>query len=430
MIKCMPFTFFRGSFLAIALIIVIKDVNAQGLQIGDKVPNIEIKRLLNYKSESEELKNLIGSKALLIDFWFSTCTSCFESFPIIDSIQKEFQNELNVLLVTFETKQTTINVFNKIKRVSHVKLPLAFSDTLLALIFPHNSAPHEIWIDKAGIVKAITDHRSITRKNVRLLIDGADLDLPVKKDNMDYSGRLPLISELNLQKTLKYSFFSSHQHGIPALIGLYIDSEDGFLKAIAQNFNFKDLYMVAYNQFGKDFNYNRIVVDSLIEIRLRQQNDSTNAFCYERWWKDTSKTQALHDMQQELDQIFNINSNTEIRNMPCIVLKEIGSLSRFKSLDPSERAALYLENDTMHLRNVNLKYVIQNTFNYGNSPWSPYQFIDDTGYTGGVTIDLPKVFESIIQLNEYLKSVDLEVSFEYRLLDVIVVKEPNAQSCN
>ena len=59
-------------------------VNGQGLQIGSKVPNIEIRRILNYKSENEDLKNLIGNKALLIDFWFATCTACFESFPRVD----------------------------------------------------------------------------------------------------------------------------------------------------------------------------------------------------------------------------------------------------------------------------------------------------------------------------------------------------------
>ena len=172
--------------------------------MGNRCPDIEIKRILNYTSDRARLSDFIGTKALLIDFWFSYCPACLESFPKLDSIQKEFKDDLNILLVTYEPKEKMLGTFNRFDRIKHIKLPSVFSDTLLNLIFPHRSSPHEIWIDKHGEIKAITDHTEVNRANISALIAGRDLNLPVKKDNMDYSAELPLISTLNKEKILKY----------------------------------------------------------------------------------------------------------------------------------------------------------------------------------------------------------------------------------
>jgi thiol-disulfide isomerase/thioredoxin len=130
--------------------------------VGDRISGFELKQMLNYPSEKARLTDFTNNKALLVDFWFTACSSCIESFPKLDSIQKEYKDDLNILLVTFETKEKVLKIFNTIKRISHVKLPSVVADTLMHLIFPHVSAPHEIWIGKDGKIKAITDHRSVT----------------------------------------------------------------------------------------------------------------------------------------------------------------------------------------------------------------------------------------------------------------------------
>lgn len=409
--------------LMILLLFSTVTSNAQGLQIGDKILNFEIKSILNYEADNTRLTDFKGDKALLIDFWFTACSSCIESFPKLDSIQKEFKDDLNVLLVTYESKEKMLRTFNAIKRISHVKLPSIVSDTLLHLVFPHLSAPHEIWIDKTGKIKAITDHTQINRKNIRSLIQGEELNLPLKKDNFEFSFVLPLITTLDLGKVLEYSYFSAYQPGIPSSNGLYVDPDDGFLKAKGTNVHFQTLYVLAYNQWTKNFNYDRMAIDQSVLERLKQTEDHQNALCYERWWRDTSKTRACKEMQTELDRFFRVKSYTEKRKMPCIVLRETGTQKRYKSKGVFERADIYKRKDTLFLVNVKLKSPVRNLINYGRYAWSPLQFIDETGYDGRVSIILPAKFVSIEQVNHFLKDFDLEIILQDKWQEVIVIKE-------
>lgn len=422
----MIFAMFKVHFhvlMIIVLLFSISKIKAQGIQVGDHISNFEIKSILNYESENARLTDFTNGKALLIDFWFTACSSCIEGFPKLDSIQREFKDDMNILLVTFESKAKTQKTFNAVKRISHVKLPSVVSDTLLHLIFPHLSAPHEIWIDKDGKVKAITDHRPINRENIRSLIKGEELNLPLKKDNFEFSFELPLISTLDLGKTLKYSYFSTYQPGIPSSNGLYVDPDNGFLKANGTNVHFQTLYVLAYNQWAKNFNYNRMIIDKSVLVRLKETGDHQNSFCYESWWDDTSRTKACMEMQNDLDRLFNLKSYTEKREIPCIILKETGTQKRYKSIDTSGRADVYSERDTLFLDNVELKYPVRNLINYGRYAWSPLQFIDETDYSGQMSIRLPKKFENITQVNRFLKDFDLQVVVEDRWLDVIVIKE-------
>ena len=412
-----------GTLITIPLLLLAIITRPQGLQIGNKISNFEVKNILNYKSTEARLTDFTDGKALLIDFWTSTCASCIESFLKLDSIQKEFKDDLNILLVTYEPKEKVLKTFKAIKRIGHVKLPSVVSDTLLHLIFPHISAPHEIWIDKKGELKAVTDHTQINRKNIHSLVRGEVLNLPLKKDNFEFSYDLPSISTLNREKTIKYTFFSDYQQGISSSSGFYIDPDNGFLIANNTNVSFQTLYVQAYNQWGNNFNYSRLIIDQDVIERLDKVEHLRNSFCYEKWWRDTSKIKARREMQNELDLLFSVKSYTEKRKMPCIVLKETGIQKRYKSIENPIRTAAYNNGDTLFLDNVELKYPIKNIINYGRHAWSPYQFIDETGHKGRMSVRLPKTFNGITQLNQFLRDVDLKVIVEDRLLDVIVIKE-------
>lgn len=413
----------RASIISV-LILSIATTQSQGMLIGDHISDFELKQMLNYSSDKARLTDFTDNKALLVDFWFTACASCIESFPKLDSIQKEFKDDLNVLLVTFETKEKVLKTFNTIKRISHVKLPSVVADTLMHLIFPHMSAPHEIWISKDGKIKAITDHRDVTRSNIKTLIEGKELNLPVKKDNMEYSLFSPA-KPLELDKIFKSTVISAHQPGLPSFDGMYVHPDNGFLRAQATNTDFQSLYVIAYNQLGKSFNYNRFIIDSNVvkRLKLNESAGERNTYCYESWWRDTSRMKACSEMQNELDHFFNLNSSFEKREMPCIVLRQKSSKKAFINSSAGLREDVYYNNDTLFLDNVYLKYPAEAVLNYGKFAWSPLQFFDEIGYDGKVTMRLPKKFESIGQANRFLKDFDLEVVIENRWLDVIVIKD-------
>lgn len=430
----MKVLFFRRFAYAIALLSTLI-TKGQGVQIGDQCPDVEIKQILNYSSNKARLSDFMGKKALLISFWSSRCSNCIATFPKLDSLQKEFKNELNILLVNFESKEKALSVFKEGRKISHIKLPSVVSDTLLKLIFAHNAAPHEIWIDKKGKVKAITDNFQINRKNVRALIAGEELNLPIKKDNMTYEGNLAAVCTLDKDKLQRYSYLSANHPGVNASLGMRIDQETGLLTADVSNGPFPTLYYIAYGQYENNFNFNRFIIEPPIAERYKiypkgsiydRENFSYNPvyFFYESWWKDTSKAKAYHDMQKEFDRFFNVESYLEKRKMPCIVLKETGNLKRYRSINSSGKADTYTEKDTLFIINVSSAFFMP-LLNGGGGVirWSPFQLINETGYNGRVNIRLPAYFKSIEEMNLYLKDLDLEVIKEEREMDVIVINE-------
>lgn len=410
-------------FIIGVLILSIASTQSQGILVGDRISDFELKQMLNYTPGKARLTDFTKNKALLVDFWFTACASCIESFPKLDSIQKEFKDDLNILLVTFETKEKVLKTFNTLKRISHVKLPSVVGDTLMHLIFPHTSAPHEIWIGKDGKVKAITDHRYVTRGNIQALTTGKELNLPVKKDNMEYSLFDPLAKTLELDNIFKSTVISSHQPGLPSSDGMYVSPDNGFLRAQATNVDFQNLYVMAFDQWGKGFNYSRLIIDSSVVERLKETEDNKNSFCYDSWWHDTSRVKACGEMQNELDHFFNLTSFFDKRKLPCVVLRQTGIQKRFITSSTSIRQDTYYDKDSLCLDNVYLKYPLDGILNFGRYAWSPFQFFDETGFKGKVTMRLPKKFESIEQVNRFLKDFDLEVVIEDRLQDVIIISD-------
>ncbi len=95
---------FKSYWLLLVFITLFTKTSiAQGIQIGDNCPDVEIKQIINYPSGNARLSDFKG-KALLIDFWFSACTACIEVMPKLDSLQREYGKDLQILLVNYESE--------------------------------------------------------------------------------------------------------------------------------------------------------------------------------------------------------------------------------------------------------------------------------------------------------------------------------------
>lgn len=407
--------------LLLSLLFSTKSI-AQGLEVGDNCPDVEIKKIINHSANSARISDFKG-KAILIDFWFSSCTACIESMPKLDSIRQEFGEEIQILLVNHESEEKVRNTFKKIKRLNGIKLASVVSDTLLSLIFPHRSAPHEIWIDKNGTIMAITDHLSVTRENISDLISGKEMILPIKKDDMEYKADAPIITSTKTEYLLKYSCITGYQPGLSGSIGMNVKPGSNILVARAKNVCLQELYVLAYGQWAKDFNFSRVIIDFEDSARYKQKTSNSHLFCYDNWWKDTSQFRAMKEMQWQLDNFFRIESKLEKRKTTCLVLRKTNFIRSQRSEGKHKRAETYIKGDTLIIENVRLKYLIENKLNYGLYAWSPFQFIDETMINEGATFTLPAVFKSVDQTNQYLKTYGLEVVLEERILPVIVLRD-------
>jgi len=128
--------------------------------IGDRVPDLPLHRIINYKDTSATLSSF-GDKLIILDFWDIHCSSCIEMFPFEDSLQQALNNKLQFILVTLDPKAKVVSFFQRWDSIHHIKfsLPVVCSDSVLCYLFRHHSVPHYAWLSPDGSLLAQTENK-------------------------------------------------------------------------------------------------------------------------------------------------------------------------------------------------------------------------------------------------------------------------------
>ena len=149
------------------------------IKVGAKCPDFEFSEIHYYRNEQVRLQDLIG-KPLILDFWNMYCHACLESFPKVNKINKEFGDSLNIILVGQDdakwNHQHIREVYEKFRQKWSLNLPVAY-DTIFWNKAGITSLPFILWIDKKGIIQAITNSSELNSSNVQKLIRNERLSL-------------------------------------------------------------------------------------------------------------------------------------------------------------------------------------------------------------------------------------------------------------
>jgi thiol-disulfide isomerase/thioredoxin len=170
--------------------LVSRGQTVKALTVGDKVPDITINNVLNYKTTS--FKTNISKKPLLLDFFATWCSGCIAALPHFNGLQQELKDSLQVMVVCTEPESKIKRLLQTSPLLKNISLPFITSDTVLYNMFPHHAIPHEVWISREGVVKAITIADYVNKENLQKLVAGRPLLLPVKTDEQRYDPSLTL----------------------------------------------------------------------------------------------------------------------------------------------------------------------------------------------------------------------------------------------
>ena len=114
---------------------------------------------------------------------------CIKGLPALDSLQKKYSGNTQIVLVTNESAEKVKPFLNRHKEI---KFPVIYSDSILSMLFPYTFIPHDVWINK-GIVKAITYPEYVNEKNINVVLDNQEIGWPVKFDMAEFDYNRPLI---------------------------------------------------------------------------------------------------------------------------------------------------------------------------------------------------------------------------------------------
>lgn len=323
----------------------------QPLKTGDTVPDLLLSSLLYLPDTSVPLSYFKG-RLLILDFMATSCKSCLEELPRLDSLQRAFSGRLQILLVTREPRDKVQQFFSRNKVARTVRLPVVTGDSTLHALFPHRFMPHEVWIGPEGIVRAITTPEYVQAANISRLLQGEAVSWPVKEDAPDFDYSLPLLApppqqDVQPARPPFYTTVTPYLEGVLRRSAAGADTAGGYTRHYSINFSLPELYRQALG-LPPTFPISRILLEVRDTARFfytkgvyRDQWKRQNLFCYEAVVPLGLGSQAVQaKMKADLDFYFRLYGRLEKRTIPCWVVtdcKPSGTSRPRQGPDPGNR---------------------------------------------------------------------------------------------
>jgi thiol-disulfide isomerase/thioredoxin len=222
-------------------------------------------------------------KLVIFDFWGLSCSVCVEQFPKLDSLQRIFKDEIDIVLVN-QDKLSDSNQVNKYVR--RTSLQSIIGDSTFVKSFPHITVPHNIWVNNAGKIIGQTNHWDVTSINIQSVLSGARNHFVTKSETYRYQPRRDSLGSGKFR-----SILTGAQPHLTGGHGNLLDRDKRVTKFYVLNKNIETLVRLAYLYERK-------------KSKHLPNNDSL--YCYELVIPPTPRLDMLRYMQADLERYFGI----------------------------------------------------------------------------------------------------------------------------
>lgn len=215
-------------------------------------------------------------KAILLDFWSTGCVSCIQGIPKMERYQRQYKDDLIVLLVNSkrnkDTPERIANRFKVYKKVNKYvpELPTILDDTVFTALLPHNTIPNISWINQDGIYLANTMSGLVSDKQLEEVVKTGNANLihnGVLKNRGRRTETPPLVDTAGVTSI---SLFASY---MPRYLSVYPNlvhkNGTSFYQFVNQDFS-----MVLFFAFGEELNgfgWNDYVFEADLKEKLRDK---------------------------------------------------------------------------------------------------------------------------------------------------------------
>lgn len=428
-IKILPLVSILLMFISNSYAQTEDSTSIKRLEIGDELVDITFSHKSNFPSWLKSTKDLKG-KLVLLDFWGLGCVSCVESFPKMDSLQREFGDKFQIILVNSSSPEERCLEF--ISKLRDEKLKLAFAslpsingDNRWGELFPHNGVPHHVWIDQEGKVMGITQGWNATRKHVKEILNGSKLKFSLKDDLVEYDYRRQGLIKSGHEKLptpILYSTFLPPFNGLGGGSYEYTDTSEMTYKVFHRNLLAAQMYYLSHKKLRCLVETTRI--PKVSDIKGEDEWQEQNSFTYEIKIPLSEKQNYPKYMLEDLNRFFGMKYGIvgviETRPVLAFVLKKVSTNKQSKQSAPlkSSKTNNEIVNITTltglkaHFRRY--ENIEQNTILIDETAISPKEKLD---------VYLPKEISNLKLLNEFLNTYSLEISKEFREIELMVIKD-------
>lgn len=169
-----------GSFLFLVCFNVVAQTTYP--VIGKHCPSFTLENLENPEIKNISLASLKG-RFFIIDFFSLGCSSCFASFPNVNTISNRFKDSLSIFVVGYKFGNVK-QVFADYAKQFSLGLQSFYSKSIFEQ-YRILGVPYVVWVDDRGVVVAVSSSEDITEDNVRRFISHAPFKFWDRSYNAD-----------------------------------------------------------------------------------------------------------------------------------------------------------------------------------------------------------------------------------------------------
>ncbi|HSZ34874.1 MAG TPA: TlpA disulfide reductase family protein [Puia sp.] len=406
-------------------------------EVGKACPYFLLKNIQHFDKTRADIKDL-SDKYLIFDFFTSHCAACFSSMPELSRMQKIFSSQLQIISIGKDDR-TIKKVYANFRLQKDLIVPVVFDSSLFKRFVPEG-VPTLVWINKKGIVKAITTEFDSAK--IASFIDGRDFafyDYSAKAISAreGYNGDLPFLTNNNGGSDTGYvyrSLISKWDPSIPVKLR-YLD--DYVTKVLHGRFDYLGaplvhLYMTAY--IGGDIiispgdsrngiMYPRLVLETKDSMNFLHFNAATgeNVYCYSltvpRETATVEKMQLI--MQRDLENFFGYEVKIETRKMPCWKLMADSGAPRLlqtKGGNPDEKVSAV----GLSLQNEPADELLGLIWADGATI---IPLVDSTGFSFNIDLKADVVLHDMNAVRNMLHQYGLDLILSEKEMQVIVIRD-------
>nr|WP_067055232.1 TlpA family protein disulfide reductase [Mucilaginibacter sp. L294] len=425
-----------------------ENITNKGIRIGQTVPDVTVTGATGLKIHNQAVTSFrfsqLQGKFVILDFWATWCAPCRKMAPVLDSLQKQFGDQVIFLQVAYESAATVAPVQAAMQKVKPYQLPSVTSDIVLNQLFPHRSLPHFVWIDSRGVVKAITEEKEVTAAHIRKMLQSGDQTAPalaVKQDLvLPYDRKQPMFTGRNALPAgaLKYhAVLSGYVPGLEGGMDIYpFDSVSG-QRSNVRNVPLPWLFRMAYSDHNRWFSgatMRLLTADSArMETKLSGQAyedwlSKGNGYCYELIVPPALAPRSFDIMKEDIARLFP-QYHVAVENNPtrCLVLVRTTAVDKLKTTGGKStvdvtpfKAALHNTRLGQLVKRLQVQFLEQ----------YPLPIVDGTGYQGPVDLAINAPLNDVAAMNRELAAYDLRFVEKETNVDLLVVRDSDPKLPN
>ncbi|CAM4208371.1 Thiol-disulfide isomerase or thioredoxin [Pedobacter westerhofensis] len=417
-----------------------KIANITALKIGDKVPDITINNIINYKdangkpAKSIKISDFKG-KLLILDFWATWCGPCITMIPKIDSLQKQFAQKVQFFPVAYQSESVIQTFLSKYQRQQHItyELPNVTEDQVLGKLFPHKDLPHFVWINSNGIVKSITEYDIVDKEHIEQLLKTDSISVRQKHDVfVPFQKDKPLLingNGGNGDNIMFHSLITPYRDGLPWSVNFDYLEPGKPRRVTALNQSIANLFATAFGGDTYWFGSNKRIflskdssnlTSNLHGQAVKNWMGNGHGFSYELIVPPSMAKDLFLNMQSDLLRFFS-QYDVSIQKIPtrCLALVRTSSIDKIQSkggptITDFDKQGCQIKNNYL----IQLTGRLDIQYLQNRSP-----IVDATGYNSPVDINIDANLSNLDQLNAELKKYDLALKESVQPIEMLVFKD-------